>query len=280
MDKSPEAFRTISEVSDVLATPAHVLRFWESRFPQIRPLKRAGGRRYYRPADIALLAGIKKLLHDDGMTIRGVQKILRERGVRHVQSVASEDTAGAGDVPAPGPAEDLRPERIGAEDGDAARTARDEAGQDAGDDTRGAGGEDAGHDPDAAAPTPPRRPETALPAAGAPPGTTRVNGNHAKAVPPSEAGAATRSGGDDRAVAPAGTSTGTGRPPEISSPVDTAGGAPAPALRESQPLRIPPPHRLDRQALAARRPELDKLYHRLRRLRARLADSTGAATRR
>lgn len=84
MEKSPEAFRTISEVAELLDTPAHVLRFWESRFPQIRPVKRAGGRRYYRPGDVALLSGIKRLLHDDGMTIRGVQKILREHGVRHV----------------------------------------------------------------------------------------------------------------------------------------------------------------------------------------------------
>ena len=91
MDKSPEAFRTISEVADFLETPAHVLRFWESRFPQIRPVKRAGGRRYYRPGDVALLAGIKRLLHDEGMTIRGVQKILREQGIRHVASLGSGD---------------------------------------------------------------------------------------------------------------------------------------------------------------------------------------------
>ncbi|MFN7225335.1 MAG: MerR family transcriptional regulator [Paracoccaceae bacterium] len=87
MNKSPDAFRTISEVADLLETPAHVLRFWESRFPQIRPVKRAGGRRYYRPSDIALLTGIKRLLHDEGLTIRGVQKILREQGVRHVSGV-------------------------------------------------------------------------------------------------------------------------------------------------------------------------------------------------
>ncbi|MCF8486700.1 MAG: MerR family transcriptional regulator [Rhodobacteraceae bacterium] len=91
MEKSPDAFRTISEVAELLETPAHVLRFWESRFPQIRPVKRAGGRRYYRPADVALLTGIKRLLHDDGMTIRGVQKILREQGVKHVSGV-TEDT--------------------------------------------------------------------------------------------------------------------------------------------------------------------------------------------
>lgn len=84
MEKSAEAFRTISEVADLLHTPAHVLRFWESRFPQIKPVKRAGGRRYYRPSDIALLGGIRRLLHEDGLTIRGVQKILKEQGVRHV----------------------------------------------------------------------------------------------------------------------------------------------------------------------------------------------------
>ena len=98
MDKSPDAFRTISEVSGVLETPAHVLRFWESRFPQIRPVKRAGGRRYYRPSDIALLFGIKRLLHDEGITIRGVQKILREQGVRHVAGLKDEVLADEGDL--------------------------------------------------------------------------------------------------------------------------------------------------------------------------------------
>ena len=87
MVKSADAFRTIREVSEVLNTPAHVLRFWESKFPQIRPVKRAGGRRYYRRTDIELIAGIKKLLHEDGITIRGVQKILRERGVKHVAAL-------------------------------------------------------------------------------------------------------------------------------------------------------------------------------------------------
>ena len=96
MDKSPDAFRTISEVSDWLETPAHVLRFWESRFTQLKPVKRAGGRRYYRPGDMALLGGIKKLLHDDGLTIRGVQKILREQGVRYVATLSASAQAGAG----------------------------------------------------------------------------------------------------------------------------------------------------------------------------------------
>jgi DNA-binding transcriptional MerR regulator len=84
MDKSPDAFRTISEVADWLGVQAHVLRFWESKFTQIKPVKRAGGRRYYRPSDMQLLGGIKTLLHEDGLTIKGVQKILREQGVAHV----------------------------------------------------------------------------------------------------------------------------------------------------------------------------------------------------
>jgi len=88
MAKSPDAFRTISEVSDWLDTPAHVLRFWESKFPQIKPVKRAGGRRYYRPEDMTLLGGIKALLHDQGMTIKGVQKMLRERGSRAVAGLS------------------------------------------------------------------------------------------------------------------------------------------------------------------------------------------------
>lgn len=87
MSKSRDAFRTISEVADWLDTPAHVLRFWESKFPQIKPVKRAGGRRYYRPEDMALLGGIKTLLHEDGLTIKGAQKVLRDRGVRHVSAL-------------------------------------------------------------------------------------------------------------------------------------------------------------------------------------------------
>lgn len=89
MSKSPEAFRTISEVADWLGVQTHVLRFWESRFSQVKPVKRAGGRRYYRPSDMALLGGIKTLLHDDGVTIRGVQKVLRERGVKYVAGLSA-----------------------------------------------------------------------------------------------------------------------------------------------------------------------------------------------
>ncbi len=82
MDKSADAFRTISEVAADLALPQHVLRFWETRFPQIRPLKRAGGRRFYRPGDIGLLRSIRHLLYDEGYTIKGVQRLLKEQGAR------------------------------------------------------------------------------------------------------------------------------------------------------------------------------------------------------
>lgn len=90
MKKAPEAFRTISEVADMLDTPAHVLRFWESKFYQIRPVKRAGGRRYYRPDDIALINGVRILLQDQGLTIRGVQRVLHEQGVRHVVGLGAD----------------------------------------------------------------------------------------------------------------------------------------------------------------------------------------------
>ena len=82
--KSPEAFRTISEVSKDLSLPQHVLRFWETKFIQIKPIKRGGGRRYYRPEDIRLLRGIKSLLYNDGYTIRGVQKVIKEVGTKKI----------------------------------------------------------------------------------------------------------------------------------------------------------------------------------------------------
>lgn len=85
MSKAADAFRTISEVADVLDVQKHVLRFWEVKFPQIRPMKRGGGRRYYRPEDMILLRGIQHLLHAEGYTIKGVQKILREQGVEQVK---------------------------------------------------------------------------------------------------------------------------------------------------------------------------------------------------
>ena len=90
MNKAPDAFRTISEVAADLDLPQHVLRFWESRFPQIKPMKRGGGRRYYRPDDVELLRGIRHLLYGQGYTIRGVQRILREQGPRFVQTVWQE----------------------------------------------------------------------------------------------------------------------------------------------------------------------------------------------
>lgn len=87
VDKSPDAFRTISEAAEELDVPQHVLRFWETRFSQIKPMKRAGGRRYYRPADVELLKGIRGLLYREGYTIRGVQKILKEDGASYVAAV-------------------------------------------------------------------------------------------------------------------------------------------------------------------------------------------------
>jgi DNA-binding transcriptional MerR regulator len=90
MTKTAEAFRTISEVAGELEVPKHVLRFWEGRFPQIKPMKRGGGRRYYRPEDLQLLRGICHLLHAEGYTIKGVQKILREQGVEQVKRVGTQ----------------------------------------------------------------------------------------------------------------------------------------------------------------------------------------------
>ena len=118
MDKAPDAFRTISEVADELDIPQHVLRFWESRFPQIKPMKRAGGRRYYRPDDVDLLRGIRHLLYGEGYTIRGVQRILREQGPKFVQAVWQPGAAQpvpAADDDTPEQAEQLAPD-------DAART--------------------------------------------------------------------------------------------------------------------------------------------------------------
>jgi DNA-binding transcriptional MerR regulator len=86
VEKSPDAFRTISEVAVDLDVPQHVLRFWESRFREIKPMKRGGGRRYYRPDDVSLLRGIRHLLYGEGYTIRGVQRIIREQGVKFVQA--------------------------------------------------------------------------------------------------------------------------------------------------------------------------------------------------
>jgi DNA-binding transcriptional MerR regulator len=134
VDKAPEAFRTISEVAQELDVPQHVLRFWESRFREIKPMKRGGGRRYYRPNDLDLLRGIRHLLYSEGYTIRGVQRLLREQGPRFVQSVwqpgaprlapqpaddeaatETDETAAAGELRLPlprGADEGERPERV------------------------------------------------------------------------------------------------------------------------------------------------------------------------
>jgi DNA-binding transcriptional MerR regulator len=93
LDKAPDAFRTISEVAQELDIPQHVLRFWETRFTQIKPMKRSGGRRYYRPDDVDLLKGIRRLLYGEGYTIRGVQRILKEHGIKSVQSLADSSAA-------------------------------------------------------------------------------------------------------------------------------------------------------------------------------------------
>jgi DNA-binding transcriptional MerR regulator len=93
LDKAPDAFRTISEVAQDLDIPQHVLRFWETRFSQIKPMKRSGGRRYYRPDDVDLLKGIRRLLYSEGYTIRGVQRILREHGIKSVQGLADSTAA-------------------------------------------------------------------------------------------------------------------------------------------------------------------------------------------
>lgn len=98
-EKSPDAYRTISEAGAEAGLPAHVLRFWESKFTQLKPIKRAGGRRLYRPQDILLLKGLRRLLYEEGYTIKGAQKYLKEHGVAHVSGLG--DAAAPVDRPAP-----------------------------------------------------------------------------------------------------------------------------------------------------------------------------------
>ena len=115
MAKGPEAFRTISEAAEELDVPQHVLRFWETKFSFIRPMKRAGGRRFYRPQDIAVLQGVRRLLHEEGYTIKGVQKLHKEQGLRRLVSAQGERPAldldavdaGARPVAGAGAADDL-----------------------------------------------------------------------------------------------------------------------------------------------------------------------------
>ncbi|MEN2976080.1 MerR family transcriptional regulator [Tistrella bauzanensis] len=133
--KAPGAYRTISEVAEEIDVPAHVLRFWEGKFPQVKPLKRAGGRRYYRPEDVVLLRRIRSLLYDEGYTIKGVQKLLREGGVKAVAERVEAGTAGTA-------AQD--PDLL---DALAARLDRDgDDLDDASDGDEGGGDDDAGHD--------------------------------------------------------------------------------------------------------------------------------------
>ena len=113
MDKAPDAFRTISEVAEDLDLPQHVLRFWETRFAQIKPMKRGGGRRYYRPEDVDVLRGIRHLLYSEGYTIRGVQRIFKDHGVKFVQTVWQ---AGAPQPP-PAPGDVEEPESRAEEEG-------------------------------------------------------------------------------------------------------------------------------------------------------------------
>jgi DNA-binding transcriptional MerR regulator len=113
VDKAPDAFRTISEVAQDLDLPQHVLRFWETRFAQIKPMKRGGGRRYYRPEDVDVLRGIRHLLYSEGYTIRGVQRIFKDHGVKFVQTVWQ---AGA-PQPAPAPGDVEEPDSRTGEEG-------------------------------------------------------------------------------------------------------------------------------------------------------------------
>jgi DNA-binding transcriptional MerR regulator len=111
--KGPEAFRTISEAADELGAPQHVLRFWETRFSFIRPMKRAGGRRFYRPQDIVVLRGVQRLLHDQGYTIKGVQRLHREQGLRRIVAAAdgsapTESMADAAELATAAPTADQR----------------------------------------------------------------------------------------------------------------------------------------------------------------------------
>jgi DNA-binding transcriptional MerR regulator len=93
LTKGPDAFRTISEAADELGAPQHVLRFWETKFSFIRPMKRAGGRRFYRPQDILVLRGVQRLLHEEGYTIKGVQKLHRDQGLRRLIDLAGGDAS-------------------------------------------------------------------------------------------------------------------------------------------------------------------------------------------
>jgi DNA-binding transcriptional MerR regulator len=149
LDKAPDAFRTISEVADDLDVPQHVLRFWETRFTQIKPMKRSGGRRYYRPDDVDLLRGIRRLLYGEGYTIRGVQRILREQGIKAVQGLAAaEATPPSATRPSGRHAADPEAHRTAAAHVGAALPDDDVANADHGDADDGVDHDDDAHDDD------------------------------------------------------------------------------------------------------------------------------------
>lgn len=273
--KAPEAFRTISEVSEILETPPHVLRFWESKFTQVKPVKRAGGRRYYRPSDLELLAGIKQLLHEDGMTIRGVQKLLREQGVKHVAGLGTlpaEHGGGSaegaemaddnrGDTPAaasaPQPQPYAQPEPPATEPPATTPPAPDDHSP-AADAAPGAAArqQDAGESPREGA----ARPDTAaIPTAE---GTPRTR---APAAPPpdGETGAPFPSAASAHPAAPVGPAR------EAADAVSDPASGPLPAsrLRMMRPLPAGP-----------RREALGTTLERLRRLHARLAQASAPIT--
>lgn len=273
MEKSPEAFRTISELAELLETPAHVLRFWESRFPQIKPVKRAGGRRYYRPADVALIAGIRRLLHDEGLTIRGVQKMLREQGVRHVAAFAADgflDPAAfdAADPPAPDPEpaaevvalaqwREQRKEADPAASGTAQPSLFDAGGDSVADSATD------GPTDGAAAPEAPE----ALPPADALP------------EPPQEPATATPE--DTRDVAPPVDQADHPAPPAAAESAQAESPPESPGPAEPPPLRWLPPEirRLPRGLPPARHAALTAVFQRLLALRARLDEGQGSGLR-
>lgn len=187
MDKAPDAFRTISEVAEELEVPQHVLRFWETRFSQIKPMKRSGGRRYYRPDDVDLLRGIRRLLYGEGYTIRGVQRILKAHGIKSVQSLTENAAVVFG------PIERAAPARAHDDDDDRAEDmhdAADEAEDEIDDDLDGVGDDEA---PEERVPPQRREPELSAPGRVEPamrfepePPTRPLTGNPAAVSPRSE----------------------------------------------------------------------------------------------
>lgn len=158
MDKAPDAFRTISEVAEELEVPQHVLRFWETRFSQIKPMKRSGGRRYYRPDDVDLLRGIRRLLYGEGYTIRGVQRILKAHGIKSVQSLTENAAVVFGPIERGAPARAREDDDDRAED---LHDAADDVGEEINDDLEEAGDDDEA--PEESVPPQRREPQLSAP---------------------------------------------------------------------------------------------------------------------